>query len=106
MTPPTPERQAVLDAVVDAIDSLALDHPVRVAFDGPDAAGKTRLARELAADLETRGRTVIHATADDLARPSRDRYKQGRDSASGYVALGFDNEDPQRPTIRRRGEAG
>lgn len=92
MTPPTPARQTVLDAVADAIESLALDHPVRVAIDGPDAAGKTTLAHELAATLETRGRTVIRASIDDFARPSSDRYRQGRDSADGYFAAGFDNE--------------
>ena len=59
MTSLTPGREAVLEAVADDIESLALDHPVRVAIDGPDAAGKTTLARALAAILETRVRTVI-----------------------------------------------
>ena len=88
--PPTPQRAAVLDALVDRIDAFVLGHPVRVAIDGPDAAGKTTLADEVAARLEARGRTLIRASVDDFARPSVDRHRRGRESAEGYYRDAFD----------------
>ena len=44
--------------------SLGVRHPLRVAIDGPSAAGKTTLADALAAELRDRGRSVIRAELD------------------------------------------
>ena len=41
------ERSVVLDELAKRITQIQLDHPVRVAIDGVDAAGKTILADEL-----------------------------------------------------------
>jgi uridine kinase len=67
-------------------------HPVRVAIDGPDAAGKTTLADELAAVLRARGREVIRASVDGFHRPRADRYRLGADSPEGYYRDSFDHE--------------
>jgi uridine kinase len=41
------KRSELLDYLAGRINGLEQPHPVRVALDGPDAAGKTTLAQEL-----------------------------------------------------------
>jgi uridine kinase len=82
-----PELLAVVAALVDAVRR---GHPTRVAFDGPDAAGKTTLADELAPVLRDRGRRVIRASVDGFHRPRAARYARGADSAVGYYLDSFD----------------
>jgi uridine kinase len=83
-------RQHVLDQLADRIRRLPDTHPVRVAVDGIDAAGKTTLADELVPLLETRGRPVIRASLDGFHRPRSERYQRGADSAEGYYLDAFD----------------
>jgi uridine kinase len=47
-------RGELLDRLAEAIESVSTAHPLRVAVDGPPAAGKTTLADELALLLRTR----------------------------------------------------
>ncbi|MBD0739302.1 cytidylate kinase family protein [Streptomyces sp. CBMA29] len=75
---------------VRAVGAVAGGHPVRVAVDGPPAAGKTTLADELAVVLRARGREVIRATVDDFLFPRARRYRRGRYSAEGCY---FDAHD-------------
>ncbi|GAA2329776.1 hypothetical protein GCM10010170_007390 [Dactylosporangium salmoneum] len=44
-------RDELLGRLAEAVGSVAVVHPKRVAIDGPPAAGKTTLADELAAVL-------------------------------------------------------
>jgi uridine kinase len=60
---------------------LRLPHPVRVAINGADAAGKTTLADELSARI---GERAIRASVDDFARPRVERYARGRFSPEGF----------------------
>lgn len=61
-------------------------------MDGVTAAGKTTLARELAAAVGDRGRTVIHLGMDGFHHPRAHRYRQGRGSALGYYQDAYDFE--------------
>jgi hypothetical protein len=61
-------RGELLDRLAGAIESATTSHPLRVAVDGPPAAGKTTLADELAALLRARGREVIRATTEMVDR--------------------------------------
>jgi len=70
---------------------------VRTAIDGPDAAGKTTLADELAVALRERGRDVIRASIDGFHRPRRERYRRPGEIAN----IVLDDEDPSRPSLRR-----
>jgi uridine kinase len=65
-------------------------HPLRVAVDGPDTAGKTTLADELAVELTQRGREVIRSSIDGFHRQRAERYRQGSDSWRGYYEDSFD----------------
>jgi uridine kinase len=83
-------RDEVLACLAEAVGSVTVAHPTRVAVDGPPAAGKTTLADELAAALRTRGRDVIRATVDDFLFPRARRYPRGEYSAEGCY---FDTHD-------------
>ncbi|MEU8181571.1 uridylate kinase [Micromonospora sp. NPDC049044] len=76
-------RYELLEHLVEAVGSVAVAHPTRVAIDGPPASGKTTLADELAVILRARGRDVIRATIDDFLHPRAQRYLRGEFSAEG-----------------------
>jgi uridine kinase len=86
----SPSRLALLEHLADLIAARQQPHPIRVAIDGVDAAGKTTLADELAALLAARGRPVIRACIDGFGRSRADRYRRGELSAEGYWLDAFD----------------
>jgi uridine kinase len=83
-------RAALLDVLAESISALGHLHPIRVAIDGPDAAGKSTLADELGAVLQERGRMVIRASVDDFHLPRVERWRRGSDSPQGYYYDSFD----------------
>ncbi|MFG3602251.1 nucleoside/nucleotide kinase family protein [Micromonospora chersina] len=83
-------RDELLGRLAEAVGSVTVVHPTRVAVDGPPAAGKTTLADELAAVLRGQGRDVIRATIDDFLFPRARRYPRGEYSAEGCY---FDTHD-------------
>lgn len=83
-------RQHTLEQVAQRILALPSAHPLRIAIDGIDAAGKTTLANELALLLQEHDRVVIRASIDDFQRSRRERYRQGPESPQGYYADAFD----------------
>ena len=85
-------RNELLARLAEQISSVRVDHPVRVAIDGPDAAGKTVLADELADVMRAVGAEVIRASVDGFHRPRAQRYARGQDSPEGYYRDSFDND--------------
>ncbi|RZT77877.1 uridine kinase [Micromonospora violae] len=83
-------RAELLGRLTEAVESVTVAHPTRVAIDGPPAAGKTTLADELADALHKQGRDVIRATIDDFLFPRAQRYPRGEYSAEGCY---FDTHD-------------
>lgn len=83
-------REEMLGRLAEAVGSVTVAHPTRVAIDGPPAAGKTTLADELATVLRAQGREVIRATIDDFLFPRAQRYPRGEYSAEGCY---FDAHD-------------
>ena len=83
-------RPQLLDELADRIAIIERPHPVRVAIDGVDAAGKTTLADELAQPLRARGRPAIRASVDSFHNPRAVRYRRGPDSPEGYFYDSFD----------------
>ncbi|WP_410815511.1 uridylate kinase [Micromonospora sp. 050-3] len=102
-------RDELIGHLAEAVGSVAVAHPTRVAVDGPPAAGKTTLADELAVVLRDQGRDVIRATIDDFLFPRARRYPRGEYSAEGcyydthdYDALNRVLLDPLGPGGDRR----
>ena len=83
-------RDQLLGRLAEAIESVTTAHPVRVAVDGPPAAGKTTLADELALVLRNRGREVIRSSIESFLLPRAQRYRRGEDSPKGCYHDSFD----------------
>jgi len=83
------KRSQLLDYLTDQIIEIKRAHPVRVALDGPDAAGKTTLAQELVAPLQGFGRPVIRASIDGFHNPACNRHARGPASPEGYYYDSF-----------------
>lgn len=75
----------------------------RIAVDGPDAAGKTTLADELADVLTQRGEEVARVTIDDFLLPADVRYRLGWESPEGYYRDSFDHRRFSRAVLAAAG---
>lgn len=75
-----------MERLAGLIDGLPGDR-VLVAFDGPDAAGKTTLAREVADLL---ARPAVCASVDGWHHPRQVRLRRGSESPEGYYMDSFD----------------
>ena len=84
------ERVKVIQNLASRIVAVTRPHPVRVAIDGVDAAGKTTLADELALEITRLGRQVIRASIDGFHNPAAIRRRRGAMSPEGYFHDSFD----------------
>lgn len=82
------DRKIIIDLLTDWV--LTNPSACRLAVDGPDTAGKTTLAQDLAGSLADRGRPVVRASLDGFHRPARERYRRGELSPEGYYFDSFD----------------
>ena len=85
---------------------MRLDHPTRVAIDGVDGSGKTKLADELAEPVRRAGRAVIRASVDGFHNPRAVRYARGPDSPEGYFLDSFDYAALRRALLDPLGPEG
>jgi uridine kinase len=85
----TPTRRALLGRLADAVAALPSTRPQRVAIDGVDGAGKTRLADELAELIGGR-RPIVRASVDGFHRPRAARHARGRASPEGFYLDSYD----------------
>jgi uridine kinase len=83
------ERSQLVDYLASLISRIQRPHPIRVAIDGPDAAGKTTLAQHLVAPLQANGRPIIRASIDGFHNPAHIRYGRGGRSPEGYYHDSF-----------------
>jgi uridine kinase len=82
-------RAALLEQIAASILGSS-EGRLRVAIDGPTAAGKTSFGHELAREISGAGRPVLRASLDDFKRPWRDRHLYDRESGEGYYRNAFD----------------
>ncbi len=99
-------RGELIGRLSEAMGSVTTAHPLRVAIDGPPAAGKTTLADELAAVLRAQGRDVIRATIDDFLFPRAQRYRRGQYSAEGCYFDAHDHAALRRVLLDPLGPGG
>jgi uridine kinase len=99
-------RSDLLRDLVEAIGSIDVEHPVRVAVDGPPAGGKTTLADELADVLSAQGRQVIRATIDEFMFLRAERYVRGLYSAESCYFDSHDYESLIRVLLEPLGPGG
>jgi uridine kinase len=98
---------------VELVENLAarilhvdLTHPVRVAIDGVDAAGKTTLADELGPALAASGRQVIRASIDGFHNPAAIRRQRGSLSPEGYFCDSFNLTSLRESLLKPLGPGG
>jgi len=84
-------RSDLLSELANRIARVTRSHPVRVAIDGVDAAGKTTLADELVPLVESSGRPVIRASIDGFHNPAVVRHRRGSTSPEGYFRDSFNH---------------
>ena len=77
---------ALVPRLAALVDELAASGRATVAFDGPDTAGKTWLADQVAAQLSV---PVCRASIDDFHAPAAVRRRRGELSAEGYYRDSF-----------------
>jgi len=102
----TGTRNELLRRLAQAVASVTVTHPTRVAVDGPPAAGKTTLADELAGVLRAQGRVVIRASIEGFLFPRSQRYQRGEHSAEGCYLDSFDYDSLHRLLLDPLGPGG
>lgn len=96
----------VLGHVADRIVNLPLPGP-RVAIDGPDGAGKTHFADQLAGVLHSRhSQATVRVSIDGFHNRRAVRYQQGRDSPLGFWTDSYDYERFRRDVLEPFAPAG
>jgi len=85
-----PARRDLLEALVREFAHNYAKGRTALAVDGPDGAGKSRFADDLALAFRRAGFEVFRASIDDFHRPRELRYRSGRHSAEGYYRDAFD----------------
>jgi uridine kinase len=99
-------RSELLDRLAGEIESVPAAHPVRVAVDGPPAAGKTTMADELAVVLRARGREVIRSSIESFMLPRAQRYRRGEFSPEANYHDSFDYDALRRVLLDPLGPDG
>ncbi len=84
------EKAEIFGILKESVEAIQLDHPVRVAIDGVDGAGKTVFADSFTDYLRSMTtRQVIRSTIDKFHNPRHIRYERGPDSPEGYYRDSF-----------------
>jgi len=99
-------RDELLSRLAEAVGSVTIAHPTRVAVDGPPAAGKTTLADELAVVLHAQGREVIRASIEGFLLPRSQRYRRGEHSGEACYHDSFDYDALHRVLLDPLGPGG
>lgn len=80
--------KTVTERLVELVEQVGPGRRTLVAVDGPDAAGKTTLAQDLAQRLR---RPCVQVSVDGWHHPRAVRLRRGEESAEGYYRDSFDH---------------
>lgn len=86
------DRDVFLTKLVGHILAAQQSGILRVAINGVDGSGKTRLADELVPLLEAKGANIIRASIDGFHNPRAVRYAKGKNSPEGFYKDSFNFE--------------
>jgi uridine kinase len=103
---PIMKRHTLIRKLSYDIVRVAKPHPVRVAIDGIDNAGKTTLADELGQELRRSGYHIIRASIDGFHRTREERYRRGHLSPEGYFYDSFNLDALKDNLLKPLGPAG
>lgn len=98
-------RLEFLNQIAERITSVPCAHPLRVAIDGVDAAGKTIFADELAPLIESRGRTVIRSSVDYFHHPVEVRHQRSSTTPESYYDDSYNYDELIRILLKPLGAA-
>ncbi|SBW29179.1 uridine kinase [Candidatus Protofrankia californiensis] len=96
----------MIEALAGLLATTRSDQVLRVGVDGPDAAGKTTLADELAESITRLGRPVVRVSIDGFHHPEAVRRRRGPLSPEGYFFDSFDYAALRRLVIDPLGPGG
>ncbi len=82
-------RSQLLDSLSQYILDKQKEHPLRIAIDGMDNAGKSKLAKELQFPLRKSKRQIIGISIDGFHFQKNIRYRRGELSPEGYYYDSF-----------------
>jgi hypothetical protein len=102
--PITPEL--LVDELADRLAGQRPTDRLRVAVDGPDAAGPDRLAMALIDPLRVRGRPAVSVRAGDFLRPASLRYEYGRTNPEAFYTGWLDEAALRREVLDPVGPGG
>jgi uridine kinase len=102
----TADVTLLIEQLASFITAVEHPHPLRVAIDGIDAAGKTTLADALVSPISRLGRPVIRASVDRFHQPRATRYARGEMSPEGYYYDSFDYGAVRELLLRPLGPGG
>jgi len=100
------DRKQLINNLAEDIAGISINHPIKVAIDGVDAAGKTFLADDLADNLLKYDRQVIRASIDSFHNPRSKRVARGDLSPEGYYLDSFDYIRLQKYLLEPLGPGG
>jgi hypothetical protein len=96
--------------LVDAATGAATADPgparLRVAIDGPSAAGPDELAAALVDPLRAQGVPVLHVRAGDFLRPASLRFELGRTNPDSFYEAWVDEAGLRREVLDPAGPGG
>lgn len=86
------ERVEIFSVISDEIRKTQnrKSKPIRIAINGIEGTGKTTFATELVKHLNNHDFSATHISIDGFHFNKKRRYRQGRDSASGYYEDSYD----------------
>jgi hypothetical protein len=98
--------EVLVEELADDLNRRKPDNFLRVAIDGPEAAGPGRLADALIDPLRLRGRPAVRVSTDDFLRPASVRLEFGRTNPDTFYAGWFDEAGLAREVLDRAGPGG
>lgn len=97
--------EGVAAVVAERVVGLALDHPARIAIDGPPWAGLD-LATPVVEALRGWSRTVVVVSVADYLRPASLRLEHGRDDPDSFYSEWIDVGALEREVLAPTGPGG